>query len=111
MFPLSFQNGLAYLPLRPPSDNELLDLHHVVLCSDKPWDPAAFDQDNSDVNAYMNREDATVPDDNIYGDIDIRFDCYGNYRGQYTHETVTMDDKVFFDTLDVNHAFVHAQRD
>ncbi|MEO1603375.1 MAG: hypothetical protein AAFU49_23535, partial [Pseudomonadota bacterium] len=109
VLPLSFQNGLAYLPLRPPSDDELLDLHHVVLCSDEPWDPAAFDQDNSDVDAYMNRDDVTVPDDNIYGD--LRFDRYGNYRGQYNHETVAINNEVFFDTLDINHAFVHVQLD
>ncbi|MEO1573310.1 MAG: hypothetical protein AAFU51_18900, partial [Bacteroidota bacterium] len=36
---------------------------------------------------------------------------YGNYRGQYNHETVPINNEVFFDTLDINHAFAHVQID
>ena len=41
--PLSIRQGLAYLRMRPPSDSELMNLPHVILTSDKEWDPSKLD--------------------------------------------------------------------
>ena len=37
--PMSLINALPYMPLRPCTDSEWEKLHHVVLASDKDWDP------------------------------------------------------------------------
>ena len=44
IFPLSTMNGLPYLHMRPYTNNEYDDLPHVIMTSDKVWDPRCFDQ-------------------------------------------------------------------
>jgi hypothetical protein len=43
--PLTILQGLAYLQLRPPTDQELHDLPHVLLTSDQDWDPSTIDNE------------------------------------------------------------------
>jgi hypothetical protein len=45
VFPLSFRNGLAYMKMRPYSTAEYDQLPHVIMTSDKMWDPRVFDKD------------------------------------------------------------------
>ena len=45
ILPLQVKHGLAYLPMRPPSDAELENLPHILLTSDDHWDPTIFDNE------------------------------------------------------------------
>src|SRR5210317_1955748 len=51
--PLDIQSGLAYIKMRPPTDRELAsDIPHVVLTSDKDWDPSVLDHSIDDVEQW-----------------------------------------------------------
>ena len=81
--PIHFVDGLPYLSLCPPSDDELDTLPHVMLTSDAQWDPTQFDLRIDDYDEWFAPRDEDLPSENIYGD--IRFDTQGNYRGQLAH--------------------------
>jgi hypothetical protein len=52
-FPLSISNGLPYLKMRPYTNDEYKKLPHVIMTSDKEWDPRIFDNDvNPNDEAY-----------------------------------------------------------
>jgi hypothetical protein len=36
--PLSYRSGLPYMDMRPPTDEELQQLPHIILTSDAVWD-------------------------------------------------------------------------
>ena len=44
VIPLRFKQGLAYMPIRPYSNEEWKRLPHIVLTSDEDWDPSKMDQ-------------------------------------------------------------------
>ena len=44
-FPLSYKSGLAYLKMQPFTTTEWKTLPHVMMTSDKAWDPTVFDVD------------------------------------------------------------------
>ena len=50
IFPLSFAAGLAYINMRSFTDDEYQKLPHVIMTSDKDWDPTVFDK-HYDINA------------------------------------------------------------
>ena len=51
--PLDIQNGLAYIKMRPPTDRELAsDIPHVMLTSDKDWNPSVLDHSIDDVEQW-----------------------------------------------------------
>ena len=41
--PMHIRNALPYMPLRPCTNNEWKNLPHVILASDKDWDPTILD--------------------------------------------------------------------
>ena len=43
VLPLHIRDGLPYLDMRPPTDEELDTLPHVFMTSDSPWDPSVMD--------------------------------------------------------------------
>ena len=43
VFPLSIIQGLPYFEMRPYTDQEYIDYPHVIMTSDKIWDPTIFD--------------------------------------------------------------------
>ena len=63
VMPLNFLNGLAYMPMRPFTDNEWQSLPHVILTSDADWDPTVTDH--------------VVTDDDTF------FDCIADDNGEY----------------------------
>ena len=79
VIPLQFRDGLAYVEMSPPSDQDLQDYPHVVMTSDMEWNPSILDHevDLNDIEQVMDG----MPPANVYGD--IRFDPQGNYRGIY----------------------------
>jgi hypothetical protein len=68
--PLTFCNGLAYLKCRPPTDDEVDSLPHVIMTADVDWDPTPYDNVISDLQKFY--------------DPDIEEVNPGNYR----HRTV-----------------------
>ena len=46
---LKFQNGLAKLPLRRFTDEELLTLPQIHMTKNRPWDPTTYDNDSDSV--------------------------------------------------------------
>ena len=43
VIPFNVHSGLVYMPMQPPTDQELADLPHVNFTSDNPWDPSKHD--------------------------------------------------------------------
>ena len=74
--PLAFRNGLAYLKCRPPTDDEVDSLPHLIMTADVDWDPTTYDNVISDLHKFYD------PDiDEVY---------HGNFddKGNYLHRTV-----------------------
>ena len=55
IIPLRIRNGLAYMDMRPPTQDEYETYDHAVLTSDVTWDPTVLD----------NETDLPVPNDNL----------------------------------------------
>ena len=58
--PLHIRDGLAYMDMYPPSDEELDKYPHVFFTADAPWDPKCLDCENNLEDA--DRECAEEPD-------------------------------------------------
>ena len=43
---MSIKSGLAYLKMIPFTTQDYESLPHVIMTSDKKWDPSIFDSDN-----------------------------------------------------------------
>ena len=63
IIPLHIRNGLAYMDMRPPTQDEYETYDHVVLTSDVTWDLTVLD----------NETDLSVPNDNLIVDIDEEY--------------------------------------
>jgi len=61
--PLKMVGGLAYMPMRPPTDEELDQLPHVTMTCDKPWDPSRYDDDNSETESVCPGESEDMAED------------------------------------------------
>ena len=72
IIPLSIRNGLAYLEMTPPTDDDINTLPQVYLTADEPWDPSLFDKGSDDGSVH------TLPEDDFGNDIDDRVDQFGN---------------------------------
>ena len=51
IFPLCFENGLAYLEVRPYTQEEHDTLTHVTMTSAKIWDPRIFDKETDSISS------------------------------------------------------------
>ena len=74
LIPVSIQNSLPRMNLRPYTDKEWDTLPHVILTSESLWDPSELDFDPTDDDKWY---------DSIENDFDMdkntRFDDIGNY--------------------------------
>jgi hypothetical protein len=82
VFPLDFINGLAYLPMRPYTDEEWRTLPHVVFTSDVDWDPSTSDLAISDDEVWYN----ALPNEDNEHFFDT-FDEHGTLRPTVAVET------------------------
>jgi len=73
--PLSVRGGLAYLDMRPCTDEEMDEYPHVILTSDSEWNPTVLDQEADDMDWFDALQD-------IEDGSPSRFDLQGNYRKQ-----------------------------
>ncbi len=77
VLPLDIINGLPYLKMRPPSEQEIKELPHVIMTSGDTWNPALLDCTLSDKDDWyntitrLNEETLKTP-----------FDEYGRYMGR-----------------------------
>jgi len=57
--PLKSYNGLSYMPMRPPTIEELHQLPHVILTSNVPWNPAILN-DSPENNPELEAREINV---------------------------------------------------
>jgi len=50
--PLAVRDGLCYMDMRAPTDDELTQLPHVLMTSDDPWDPHSLDSEPDDLHFF-----------------------------------------------------------
>ena len=82
VIPMSMVNGLVYMHMDTPTDEEMESLTHVTMTSDVPWDPTKYDcehdlmqdlpeltlrDDNSDVDSLSTGESSQ--DDELLDDV------------------------------------------
>ena len=98
LIPLNFFSGLAYVRMRPYTDQEWDTLPHVILSSDLEWDPSVLDHVmDDDENWFDALEDTPtfIGDDN--------FNEYGDYKHRHIAASTT--------TTKVNKHRVHTVHD
>jgi hypothetical protein len=74
--PLSYRSGLPYMDMRPPTDEELQQLPHIILTSDAVWDPSTLDDEFS-----FEEISQDAPFDATALDLDPRVNATGEYTG------------------------------
>ena len=70
--PIDIKNGLAYVQMRPYTQEEWDTLPHVVWTSDNEWNPTIFDHSASDDQHWFDaiqdvNEDSATRNFNLYG--------------------------------------------
>jgi len=78
--PLHVREGLAYIDMSPPSDEEMDLYPHVFFCSDTPWDPTVLDND-FDTELFDLPQAAEVRRHLT----DPRVDAFGNIQSHEAH--------------------------
>ena len=71
VIPLSIRNGLPYMSMKKPTEDEIDTLPHVMFTSDLPWDPSILDNEFEECEY-----DACVPPEDSYF-LDPRVDAFG----------------------------------
>jgi Reverse transcriptase (RNA-dependent DNA polymerase) len=110
IIPISIRNGLPYIDMTPPTDNEMEAYPHVMFTSDMPWDPHVLDNE-------LQASDITVADDddimptyhsdhlNDYGDL-IQY--HNNHLNIYKQSVAPKQHD--FHRLQPNFAFIPVDR-
>ena len=52
--PFAIRQGLTYLDIRPPTDEEYTTLPHIIMTSDEDWDPSVADHEYDPENNFAN---------------------------------------------------------
>ena len=63
--PLAVREGLCYMDMRPPTDEELDSLPQLIFTADEPWTPNKIDSEPDDELAFFDADN----DDEEHGDI------------------------------------------
>ena len=83
--PLAVREGLCYMDMRPPTDEELDSLPQLIFTADEPWTPNKIDSEPDDGLAFFDADN----DDEEHGDIFV--DCDDGYEEDFsTHEISIM---------------------
>ena len=89
--PLSFRNGLPYLPIKPFTDREYATLPHVIMTSDQDWDPSVLDSPVDDTGPSTAGGDVPNIHDN--------FNQYGEYMDRYVVTMADISDDILEERL------------
>jgi hypothetical protein len=79
--PLSYRSGLPYMDMRPPTDDELHQLPHIILTSDAVWDPSCLDDEFT-----FDEIAQDAPFDPATLDLDPRVTATGQYTGNLSDD-------------------------
>jgi hypothetical protein len=90
---LHFKNGLAYLPCRKPTDDELGTLPYVIMTSDVDWDPCVYDNIIDDIAVFHDPAIDLIEHDNP-------FDDYGEYHHCTVATHKLLDEEEFIDSME-----------
>ena len=65
IFPLAIKDGLCYLPMQPPTQDELDDpnMPHVILTSNSIWDPSKYSDLDNIQGRLTTLQDSESPND------------------------------------------------
>jgi hypothetical protein len=78
---LSYRSGLPYMDMRPPTDDKLQQLPHIILTSDAVWDPSTLD----DIFSFHEiSQDAPFHAAPL--DLDPHVNASGEYTGNFQDE-------------------------
>ena len=88
--PFNMRNGLSYMDMRPPTDDEFENLPHITLTSDVVWDPATLDHEFDSSNDFA----ASFPADNYVHNPDFndKGEYIANHLGQHVIEAADAND-------------------
>jgi hypothetical protein len=68
-FPLDIIQGLAYIKIRPPTDDELTSLPHIIFTSDDDWYPTIIDNiTTDDISPITGNENGYTNNFNKFGE-------------------------------------------
>ena len=59
--PISIRNGLPYMDMTPPTDQEMEHYPHVFFTSDMPWDPTVLDSEFSAQDILLEEDEPMTP--------------------------------------------------
>ena len=90
--PLDFQNGLPYLPCRPPTKEEVHMLPHVIMTSDIDWDPSTYDNTIDNMEHFYDAEEDEVHHS--------PFDMQGQYRHRTVATHTVLGELEYFDAYE-----------
>jgi hypothetical protein len=85
IIPLSIQDGLTHLNIRPYTDKEFETLPHVILTSELEWDPSVLDH--------------AFKEDEQWGEAPT-FKSQFDEVGDYTQRVVTLHHNTYFERQD-----------
>ena len=58
VIPFEVHQGLVYMPMRPPTDEEMDKLPQVFMTSDSNWDPSDYDTNKEEITTEIQQTDA-----------------------------------------------------
>jgi hypothetical protein len=109
VIPLNIRDGLFYMDMHAPNDQEMETLPHVFVTSDSPWDPSLLDDEflEEEFQDALNdlHDDITVLRDNREHRTDefgyVRHDenYYASIANQDDDTKADVDDLFYFDAL------------
>ena len=92
--PLTIRSGLPYLQIRPHTDHEFATLPHVVMTSDRDWDPSVLDCDPDDVSQPLGLNDPVNE-----RPIHENFNQFGEYMDRYVVTSTAISDPILEDQI------------
>jgi hypothetical protein len=105
IIPLSIRNGLPFMDMTPPTDNELDAYPHVMFTSDQTWDPQVLDDE------YKASDLIIEDDDDVFAAYHAdSLNDYGELVSYASHRHIVQPKQHDFHRLKPNFGFVPVDR-
>jgi hypothetical protein len=82
IIPLDIVDGLPYMPMSKPTEEEMDTLPHIIMTGDLDWDPRSMDHTWTDTNGEFNDPHSALIDE---GDLFEHFDQRVTLTGEIIH--------------------------
>jgi hypothetical protein len=106
IIPLDIVDGLAYMPMSKPTQEEMETLPHIILTSDMDWDPRCMDYSHTGADGDLEDPyDALIDEDDLFEHFDQRITLTGEIihpDDEYDHHFQDPRDRAI-STLANNH--------